>query len=89
MSKIVIAAGALALLAIAAPAMAEPAPAAAGATTKSDDKDPNRVVCRRMEVTGSRLASKRVCQTAAQWDAMEAAQRQDIERSQTQRWKSD
>ena len=89
MPKTLVAAGALALLAISVPALADPAPAEAGATSKNDAKDPNRTVCRKIETIGSRLSSKRVCQTAAQWDAQEAANRQDIERSQTQRWKSD
>lgn len=89
MPKILAATSALALLTIAAPALADPAPANAGAAAKSDAKDPNRTVCRKIETVGSRLSSKRVCQTAAQWDAQEAANRQDIERSQTQRWKSD
>lgn len=89
MPKTLAAAGAFALLAFSIPALAEPAPAEAGAATKSDAKDPNRIVCRKVEAIGSRLSTKRVCQTAAQWDSQEAANRQDIERSQTQRWKSD
>jgi len=47
------------------------------------------VVCRRVEAIGTRLSSKKVCRTKGEWDAEAAANRQDLERSQTQRWKSD
>lgn len=80
--------GAIALILLAAvPAQAgEPVPAA-----KSEAKDDqlNKVVCRRVEAIGTRLSAKKVCRTQAQWDADAAANRQDLERSQTQRWKSD
>lgn len=79
---------ALALL-MAAPAQAEdPAPKPA-ATTQADEGTINKVVCRRVETIGTRLSSKKVCRTQAQWDADATANRQDLERSQTQRWKSD
>ena len=46
-------------------------------------KDPNKLVCERVEQIGTRLGAKRVCMTAAQWaeerrvqrEAMEAVQR--------------
>lgn len=88
MTKSLIAAGALALMVLAAPAAAkssEPATASA----QADVGDNNKMVCRRVEAIGTRLGSKKVCRTKAQWDAEAAANRQDLERSQTQRWKSD
>lgn len=89
MLKTMIAAGSLALIALAAPAAASnagenPAPAA-----KAEEEGQNKVVCRRVEAIGTRLSSKRVCRTKGEWDADAAANRQDLERSQTQRWKSD
>lgn len=51
---------------------------------KSDDKDPNRVVCEKQEVVGSRLGTKRVCMTAAEWATKRREERQMIDRSQVQ-----
>lgn len=42
--------------------------------------DPNRKVCKTIEVTGSRIARKRVCRTAAQWEALEDARENDLRR---------
>lgn len=49
----------------AAPA-APTAPATSVASAKPG-KDPNRVICKTEEVTGSRLGSNKVCLTAAGW----------------------
>lgn len=59
-------------------------PAAASAEDKKADKDPNRMVCEKQEVVGSRLATKRVCMTAAEWEAKRRDERQMIDRSQMQ-----
>jgi len=55
-------------------AMAPPKAAPVSVTTASSKpvKDPNRVVCRSEEVTGSRF-TQRICQTQAQWDNQEQA----------------
>lgn len=45
-------------------------------------RDPNRVVCVKEDVIGSRLGSKRVCRTAAQWTAYRAEIRGTTERMQ-------
>ena len=42
-----------------------------GASEPAQASDENRVVCRRIEQTGSRMARQRVCKTAAQWRAIE------------------
>jgi hypothetical protein len=47
--------------------------------------DPNEVVCQRIEETGSRIASKRVCMTRSQWADQERTDQQEIQRVQTQR----
>lgn len=56
---------------------------------KKDGKDPNKVVCRTMDTTGSRLQKKRECHTNAQWAEETALQRQAVERQQANRWKND
>jgi hypothetical protein len=59
-----------------APAWSEPAP-------KPKKGDPNEVVCEKIETIGSRVATKKVCATRAEWaekrrldrDAVDQAQR--------------
>lgn len=80
--------GAMVLL-LATPAVAgDPTPAPMQLAENSGGPT-NKVVCRRVEAIGTRLSSKKVCRTQAQWDAEANANRQDLERGQTQRWKSD
>ena len=47
--------------------------------------DPNETVCEDVEVLGSRLATKRVCMTRAQWAAQKRLDREEVDRVQTQR----
>jgi hypothetical protein len=42
----------------------------------------NKVICRTMDETGSRLGSKRVCLTRDQWRQQKEAQRADLEKAQ-------
>ncbi len=42
-------------------------------------KDPNRKICRKEEVIGTRLGYKRVCATAAEWARMRAEHQQSTE----------
>lgn len=60
-------------------------PAGASALERKDSKDPNRIVCEKQGVLGSRLATKRVCMTAAEWAAQRLAERQTIDKTQIQR----
>lgn len=87
MTKTILAAGALALLSLSGQAMANSPDNNQPPAAKVDEGEQNKVVCRRVEAIGTRLASRRVCRTKAQWDAEAAANRQDLDRSQTQRWK--
>jgi hypothetical protein len=59
--------------------------AAIAAEKVADKKDPNRIVCEKQGVVGSRLATKRVCMTAAEWEIRRQEDRQAIEKSQVQR----
>jgi len=58
-----------------AQANGQPAPAA-------KDKDPNRVICQKIQETGSRVASKKVCMTAQQWEEQRRNDREYVEDSQ-------
>jgi hypothetical protein len=61
-------------------------PATAIAADKTvDKKDPNRIICEKQGVVGSRLATKRVCMTAAEWETKRLEDRQAIEKAQVQR----
>lgn len=61
------------------------APAIAAAEVKkADNKDPNRIICEKQEVIGSRLATKRICMTAAEWDVRRREDREAIEKGQMQ-----
>lgn len=86
MTKSFVVSGALALLVLSAPAYADSGDAPAP-QTKVEDAGQNKVVCRRVEAIGTRLSSKRVCRTKGDWDAEAAANRENLERSQTQRYK--
>lgn len=53
----------------AAPATPPPAPAKPAAANADNGSDPDKIVCRREPVTGSRFI-KRVCMTQAKWDEL-------------------
>jgi hypothetical protein len=60
----------------------QPAAASAPASDKSAP-DPNRVVCHKEQVTGSRFY-KRICMTQAEWDQL-TAQAEENQRKISQR----
>ncbi|HVU31565.1 MAG TPA: hypothetical protein VHE36_14305 [Sphingomicrobium sp.] len=72
------------LLLTAAPAVAQTqaTPASTAPQAKSKD-DPDRVICQNQEQIGSRIATKRVCMTAAQWKEHDAALRQQLDQQHT------
>jgi hypothetical protein len=47
--------------------------------------NPTEIVCERVEVMGTRLASNRVCMTRAEWAQRRRVDREEVERVQTQR----
>ena len=57
-----------------AQANSQPAPSSA--------KDPNRIICQKVEETGSRVASKKVCMTAQQWEEKRRSDREYLEDAQ-------
>ncbi len=55
---------------------------AAPAPQAKKGHDPNEIVCQKIEVPGSRLATKRVCQTRGQWAEQQRQDRMDTEKAQ-------
>ena len=70
-----------------APAGSDARGAEAEAATAAEE-GANKVVCKREPVAGSRLAAKRVCQTAAEWERQRREDQQAAEKVQAGRWKS-
>ncbi|HXZ67113.1 MAG TPA: hypothetical protein VEH07_00835 [Alphaproteobacteria bacterium] len=52
------------------------APAATTATpgTLASAKDPDRIICKSQQITGTRLGAKRTCMKAREWDEFEYQQ---------------
>jgi hypothetical protein len=67
--------------AAALPASAQVASIGSNRPTKAP-ADPNKKICERVEETGTRLGSRRVCMTAAEWQARRASDRTEVERAQ-------
>lgn len=55
-----------------------PAPAPA------QPQDPGQIVCEKQEVLGSRLGSRRICMTRAEWAERYLQDRRDVEKVQDQ-----
>lgn len=58
-------------------------------STAKPARDPNEVVCEKQEILGSRVATKKVCLTRAQWADLKIQDRQEIEKVQTRRGMQD
>lgn len=79
-----------AMAAVAMPALAAPAhkmgadpattvaPVAVGGQKAKDD-DKSRVVCKRMNPSGSRTPGKKVCRTAGEWQVEEANAKEQLD----------
>jgi hypothetical protein len=53
--------------------------------TARPGQDPNEIVCQRQEVVGSRLSTKKICMSRAEWADRQLQDRQELERAQTRR----
>jgi len=88
MLKLVFVVSAVAMAAgAAAPSLAQ-APATATTPAAATEKKTdylNERICRPEEVTGGRLAKRKVCKTRSEWADQQLQDRQEIERVQTQR----
>jgi hypothetical protein len=72
--------GAAAAIVSAVPALAQKEDASA-----SKERDPNQVVCEKVEVLGSRVSTKRICMTRSEWAERRRLERQEIDRAQVNR----
>jgi hypothetical protein len=70
---------AIAIVLMPAPALAQGGSAPAGA---GRGHYVSRIICERVVELGSRIASRRVCATQAQWDEFRRLTRQEIDRQQ-------
>ena len=77
MIRIIIAAAAVVATAALAQAPTDPQTQASGLNS-----DPNQIVCVNERETGSRVATRRVCRTRAEWAAHQAEQRRTVDRVQ-------
>lgn len=55
---------------------------------KKDGKDPDRMICKSEAQIGSRLAKKKTCMTAQQWQEQRRLSRLEIDRTQSNRYVS-
>ena len=69
-----------ALLFAAPPALAQAQ--APNQPAPSSKKDPNRIICEKVEEVGSRLSSKKICMTAQQWEEKRRTDREYLEDAQ-------
>ncbi len=79
-------------LAAAAVFMMSAVPAMAGENSNPAGKaakDPNQVVCEKQEVLGSRVATKKVCKTRAEWAEQRRLERLEIDKAQVGRGSCD
>ena len=70
---------------LSAPAAAQTQTTAPASERQSAGRNPNEVICQRQEVIGSRLGTRKVCKTRAEWADSRVQDRQELERVQTQR----
>ena len=71
----------LSLVCGAAPALAQ-APGSGSGNPAAKDKDPNRIICEKVQETGSRLNMRKVCMTAQQWEEQRRRDRENLQDAQ-------
>jgi hypothetical protein len=72
----------IAALVAGAGALAQP-PAGGNTGLTASKSDPNRLICRTLDGSGSRLERQRACHTAAEWAEIRRQTRQAIDRIQS------
>ena len=70
----------MALMFGAAPALAQAQ--GTDSTNPAAKKDPNRIVCEKIQETGSRLNSRKVCMTVQQWEDQRRRDRESLQDAQ-------
>ncbi|MEZ5680316.1 MAG: hypothetical protein R3E14_03365 [Erythrobacter sp.] len=53
---------------------------------EKEDPSLDKVICKRIRSTGSRLGESKECRTKRQWEAEKAQSRQQIEKAQNYKW---
>lgn len=71
------------LLLVLALAVGAGAPALAQTATSASANDPNRLICRRIQETGSLVRTTRQCFTRAEWDRIAETARRGAQRTVT------
>jgi invasion protein IalB len=72
---------AVALLATALPAAAQ-TQSSTQQSAINKNSDPNRVICEKVQETGSRLNARKVCMTAQQWEDQRRRDRENLQDAQ-------
>jgi hypothetical protein len=67
---------------LAGPAYAQGSTSAGSAQAESKGPDPSEMVCERLQLVGSRLATKKICMTRSQWADSRRQDRQAVEKAQ-------
>ena len=66
-----------------------PAPTAGAKVAKASDKnDPDKIICKTEDTTGTRLGAKRVCHTRSEWAEMHRITQQSVEGVQAQSYQN-
>ncbi|QPC99331.1 hypothetical protein [Qipengyuania soli] len=55
---------------------------------QQEDPQQDKIVCKTVKVIGSRVNTGKECKSRRQWTAEKAQNRQDLEKIQSSRWKS-
>jgi hypothetical protein len=78
MMKSLVIAATLSALAVPVGAQTAPADPATGQTATPKARDPNRMICEKVEEIGTRLGGRKVCRTSAEWDAARRASKEQV-----------
>ena len=70
-------------LAAASASFADPSQPSANKAAPAKD-DPNAVICKDQQATGSRLPSHKICRTRHEWAQIQLQDRANLERAQSQ-----
>jgi hypothetical protein len=76
--KTILAAAACTTLLSAAPALAQ----TQDGQKPAKQADPNRIICEKVQETGSRLNSRKVCMSAQQWEEQRRRDRENLQDAQ-------
>ena len=65
-----------------APALADPAASPVASEKVRPPADPNQKICQDITMVGSRIATKRICATRAEWAAQKRRDQEEVDRIQ-------